>query len=75
MIIINYLGEMPIIIFFYLAVLINGIPFEICAPIATSLSNIYSVSDSIVTLSSTSYLLMHPLLSFQCAHCIYIYII
>lgn len=57
-----------IILSFYItAVFVNNIPGEIYVSISNELIEIYDTSETLVTMASTSYMLMHPILSIPCS--------
>lgn len=69
-----------VMITFFLAILVNGIPYETCIPIAKlvifflliyfQIHNIYGVSDSVISLTATLYMFMHPIFTFLASACI-----
>lgn len=56
-----------ILFLYYLVVLVNGVPYEICVPITSSVAAIYNTTTGMVTTASVVFMFMHPLLSFVAA--------
>ncbi|CAD8109988.1 unnamed protein product [Paramecium primaurelia] len=59
-----------ILLLYYLVVLVNGVPYEICVPISSFMAEIYNVSLAVVATASTVFMVMHPILSFVAAQTI-----
>ncbi|CAD8138414.1 unnamed protein product [Paramecium pentaurelia] len=53
--------------FYITAVFVNNIPGEIYVSISNELIEIYDTSETLVTMASTSYMIMHPILSIPCS--------
>lgn len=62
-----YSWRWVVVVLFVLAVFVNSIPGEIYVPIAEDLEKIYDTSETMITLASTSYMIMHPILSIPCS--------
>ncbi|CAD8065070.1 unnamed protein product [Paramecium sonneborni] len=65
-----YQKRFIILFLFTMAELCNTAMYATCNPIAVELSNIYNESTSVVTLSATLYLFMHPLFTFPASYLI-----
>ncbi|CAK64992.1 unnamed protein product (macronuclear) [Paramecium tetraurelia] len=59
-----------ILLLYYLVVLVNGVPYEICVPISSFTAHIYNVTLALVATASTVFMVMHPILSFVAAQTI-----
>lgn len=56
-----------ILSFYIISVFVNNIPGEIYVSVSNDLIEIYDTSETLVTMASTSYMLMHPILSIPCS--------
>lgn len=56
-----------ILCFYIISVFVNNIPGEIYVSVSNELIEIYDTLETLVTMSSTSYMLMHPILSIPCS--------
>lgn len=54
---------------FCTATFVNGIPYETFIPQAKELVAIYGVSDTIISLTATIFMLMHPIFSLLASQC------
>lgn len=56
-----------ILSFYTIAVFANNIPGEIYVSVSNELIEVYDTSETLVTMASTSFMIMHPILSIPCS--------
>lgn len=65
-----YSKRWVILFFFAMAELFNTVVYPVCTPIAPTVGKIFDLKASVVTLSATLYLFMHPLFTFPASYII-----
>lgn len=64
-----------ILLCYTIAVFVNNISGEIYVSISNEIIGIYDTSETMVTMASTGFMIMHPLLSIPCSQCIMLFLI